>query len=622
MKKTKKILALLCATSMLLSSIYVTSFAAGADLDSSEAGGDSIVEVDNSTKPNITNVVVPTITTSTYDFTIDPENLLYNFNNSAYETGKMVYFSQSTISPAVLEINDADGATYKWAVKGKVVDTDLEGLTSVLVKSPTIAKDAIDEAELSKFYVWVPDGTVGAGKYVALTKANLESYIKLSVDGSSKITGIAVVDNPLVERNVSETKIVFDGKVYKDGYTVITDAEAPDYYDGTAFSSDIKIQKTITDGGAVSYITPVAGTDDDTVTITPAVKKSTNSTDSLIIKNKSTYDVAVTATVTLKDATGFAIEGATFADATKASLSLGIADSGKVVKDYVDATKKTATAHYVLTGTGDSAYRYQASGSDELTGGHVYKQYLQPNAEGSQVAFRLVANATNAIDAWKAYAKTIDGTTVKKPSITVVYSFTKVTQDTQNTKKFVAENKDSYTVDTLETNMWATYAAGIPTYAVTVSGGTADLTTAAADSTVTITPTNQSATGIKVKKTSDSTDVTSSVNVSGFTFKMPAYPVTVEVLTTVAASVPETATYTTGQQLEITCNLGTPATTITKVEVKCGTSTYSSETQATHVKWNDNVVTISSTIIGKSPTEVKVYFANETSDTCNVSAAQ
>lgn len=616
MNKMKKVLAILCATSMLVSSISLTTWAAGANLDSSEAGGGTIVEIDNSVKPNITNVVVPTIDSTTYDFTIDPENLLHEFSNTAYADGKVVYFNPSTKTPASISINTIDGATTKWVLAGKVEDVSLTDLNALLVRTAgsEIALDEVDDEALSKFYVWIPDGEAGAGTYVSLTKANISNYVTLTLDASSKITAIAAKDDPLV---MTENDTVFDGKIYKDGYTDVDDSDVVDYYDGVDFDANLMIEKTITEGSVISYVDPVKGTN---VTVIEAVKQSTNTTEALTIENKSTFDVVVATTVTLSNANGFAVEGASFADADKASLSLAITDGVGAKQAYVDGTTKKAVGYYVLTGTGNDSYTYQTTSKDANTGGHVYKQYMKPNAVGSKVDIKLEATATSsadAITAWKEYAKTLDVSTNPKPAIAVVYSFTKVEASAEDVKIYVDADQNKYT--TTESSKWATFEAGVEKYAVTVNGGTSDLATAAADATVTITPTSDEATAIKVTKTTGGDDVTSSVNASEkvegkFTFKMPAYPVTVEVLNTVPASVQETATGNTSEALTITYSLGTQATAITEIVV----GAYNYTGKPTQFNITDSTITISSGLMGKSPSEIVVTFDDGTTDTCTI----
>ncbi len=97
MKHFKSIMALACVATMMAST--VTAFAETSDPNATTpVTGGSIVENDNSTLPDYSNIVLPTYDSAdnTYDFTIDPQHLLNKYDSTNYGKDATVFFTKLT----------------------------------------------------------------------------------------------------------------------------------------------------------------------------------------------------------------------------------------------------------------------------------------------------------------------------------------------------------------------------------------------------------------------------------------------------------------------------------------------------------------------------------------------
>lgn len=442
MMKMKKIIALSCAATMLFSS---TAFAAGVD-DTVEGGGNSVVENDNSTAPHIDRLVLPTVGANTYDFTIDPEGLLANFDPITYATGQSVYFNATKTAAKLEFTNTADADTYGLYVQTKVVDTSLEKLT-VLLSGKTQAQIDAPLAGLDQFFVWVPDtANAGEGMYEALTPANLPKVIDItwSADTTPVVSGIALNIEAGSQSNLAGDYI-WDGKVYTVGYEPITaEKAAAEYYvpattDPVAaetIASGLYTAPTdeVTDGTYTNVAGAALGSATANLKYVAAVMQQTGTTDAATIVNKSTFDIGVIAEVTVTNGTGLTFLNSSTIAGEDVTASIYMALTDGTNEAAVDNTTGKATAYYVVKGTGDTAHTYQieaTTGTETGTGSHVYKQYLTSTQTYSDVNFQITAKAnTNAgaADAWEDYVETLTTTedAQTKPSIGVVFKFVEI----------------------------------------------------------------------------------------------------------------------------------------------------------------------------------------------------
>lgn len=498
MRKFKKIMALTCATTMMFTS---TAFAAGVDTEL-EGGGSSIVENDNSTVPHIDNIVLPTVGNNTFDFTIDPEGLLADYDPVNYAADQSVYFN-ATKTPAKLQMQvEAEQATYKFYVQEKQVDTGLTALLDVLRGLDAEGVAGLT-TELDDFFVWVPDtAKAGEGKFEALTAATLEKYVKITYV-TDAVNALALNVNG--SDNFAGDEI-WDGNIYTVGYSEITGEEA-----AAKYYSEPSGTPTIADGLYVGLEAGVEGSPADYASITAAelgsgttkveyveaVMQQTGKTDKATIINKSTFDIGVVAEVAVKNATGLTfLDSSTIAGSdTTASMYMAITDGTNEAS--VKAATGKATAYYVIKGTGDEAWTYQVkktvTDTEAGTGSHIYKQYLKAGITYKEANFEIKANAninTDAKAAWDAYVKTLTATTnpQAKPSLEVVFKFVEIekaeaaseTVDdaTVNFAKFTGKDASVFKVAAADgpgattkvgTGGWATYVAGAkaPTIATT-----------------------------------------------------------------------------------------------------------------------------------------------------------
>ena len=94
MKKFSKLISLLCVGAMLFSSMTVFA---------EEATGDGALENATTTDVSFDTFVVPTMPAGTYDFTLDPQKLLNEYDPAQYPTAGTFYF-KSVTTPAPITI--------------------------------------------------------------------------------------------------------------------------------------------------------------------------------------------------------------------------------------------------------------------------------------------------------------------------------------------------------------------------------------------------------------------------------------------------------------------------------------------------------------------------------------
>lgn len=495
MVKFKKVLALSCAATMVFSS---TAFADGTVSQEISGGGSSVVENDNSTAPRIDKLVLPTMGDNTYDFTIDPDELLAKYDPVGYASGQSVYFN-ATMTPATLGFAlSADTSTYGLYVQKKVVDTGLTKLSAALVAGPTTKVALLDgtaDTILANYFVWVPDtDNEGNGKFIPLTSDNVEKVLDITYSGSVGAEEFASATLNVSGKDNLAGDFIWDGKVYTVGYENIEPQAAVEYYQPAVADPSTPegvkaglfvgtIAKVST--GDYSDIAPATlGSATKTLKYTEPVMQQTGITDKATIVNKSTFDIGVIAEVTVNDATGLtflASDTIASEDAT-ASVYMALTDG---TNDAVVANGK-ATAYYVVKGTGDDALTYQVqatTGTEAGTGSHLYKQYLTATQTYDDVEFQIEAKAnTNGVakEAWETYVETLtkaEGAQTK-PSIDVVFKFVEI-EDAEATS--VVDDKGTEATGDDETTYFATFtgkdASVFAISAASESAATTKLTT-------------------------------------------------------------------------------------------------------------------------------------------------
>lgn len=443
MVKFKKVLALSCAATMVFSS---TAFADGTVSQEISGGGSSVVENDNSTAPRIDKLVLPTMGDNTYDFTIDPDGLLANYDPVGYASGQSVYFN-ATMTPATLGFAlSADTSTYGLYVQNKVVDTDAGKLSAALGAGPTTKADLLDgtaDTILANYFIWVPDtDNEGNGKFIPLTSDNVEKVLDITYSGAVGSEVFASATLNVSGKDNLAGDFIWDGKVYTVGYEDIEPQAAVEYYqpavadpstpEGVKAGLFVGTTAKVSTGDYSDIAPATLGSATKTLKYTEAVMQQTGITDKATIVNKSTFDIGVIAEVTVNDATGLtflASDTIASEDAT-ASVYMALTDG---TNDAAVANGK-ATAYYVVKGTGDDALTYQVqatTGTEAGTGSHLYKQYLTATQTYDDVEFQIEAKAnTNGVakEAWETYVETLtkaEGAQTK-PSIDVVFKFVEI----------------------------------------------------------------------------------------------------------------------------------------------------------------------------------------------------
>ncbi len=478
-KNLKKIFALTCVFTML------TSTVAFGDVGSST--GDSGIENDDSTAPAYLQCVLPTITDGTYDFTIDVGRLLPTYDKddtdgTTWDGSSNVFFS--TVGTPAMVTHKTSGKSF-YIKSTKMLGTDANtSLTTFYGLFTTTSMTAAEFANLPlKYYVWQPatetagdppaTTVTGAGKYTLLTADNLATFFEYDVDGSSKITSIALKANYMS----GDPATVCNGIVYVDTYaeaatndlkakvatylTIGGTTDSPTYtvnkagvlYDGDASK---------TDADAADLSSLALGTDiTASVIYADAIINYINTSEKQTIINKSTFPVAVSATVTLAG-TSDKDHGLTFsttndfsatADKTAAMyMSIVCGTNEKALED------SEAVAYYVLGGAANATYTYQSTEKNDATGSYKYVQYESAEATYSQVDFQVKAIANEKYDEttqvgfdWDKYVDDLTATeaTIAKPTVSVVYDFETLGEGETTEKKTTVDAADTYTYTTV-----------------------------------------------------------------------------------------------------------------------------------------------------------------------------
>ena len=442
MKKFKKLIALACVATMVISPMTTLAATSG---ETTPSTGDSVIENDNSVAPNYTAVVLPTITDGTYDFKIDRDHLLADFDYvNDYDDDSYIYFNAQA-TPATA-INKAGTGNSLYLRKTVVTDETAKAAFLALFTEETLTgKVAADDG----YYVWVPtnaDPTLG--EFEPITDDNIANIVKWD----------AVASAAVLREDHDSGAFIWDGKIYYDTYNKLSDAEAVKYITVTAgavTAVDADLYKAAsTDALVLKAAVSKAEVAD--ITYTAATTQYINESDAATVVNKSTTPVVVTVQVNMKEDTYLSYVGADeIATSTDASLYFAIKDGNG---NTVAVEDHSATAYYVLAGAVNGTTLYQGTTTDDKTDSHNYYRYENPNPTYADHSFTIVAdvNKDEAADAaWDAYVEALraDGATDKKPEIEVVYSW-KVVEATENANEYVdLDGEDTYTTN--GTNGWA-----------------------------------------------------------------------------------------------------------------------------------------------------------------------
>lgn len=457
MRNGKKWLAVATALCMVVPSM--TAFA-----DETGATGSGSLEYDSKEVKDFYHVVLPTITESTYGFTLDPTGILNDYDPTNYAGGS-VYFTK-TGTPAALSNKEDGTATDQklYVVEYKVLaGSGTGGVATAAEIKAALTAAATAATEDDGVTAWAPANTTYCvwgpvandlpnGEYVELTLANVNEYCTVTDNA-----GTAEVDFR-ADNNVLDTdKPVFDKVLYEKVYTDINTLT----YDVLDYVT-VDANGTVTglkDNGKTLYVmdttganpTPTAITASDYSTYleyTKAVPAYAGTSDTVKIVNKSNKQQTVTAKITVTNADGLNFVGTPLTGSETVAtadinmeLSYDVDASGTPIKEYVANTAASGDpATYgveftvALNGADDpdTDYNVYRGGIDPATKGHKYERYMKSDMDYSEVDFTFTATiATNnqAEPAWKAYAQALkdayeaDGV-AKTPSIDVVYEIT------------------------------------------------------------------------------------------------------------------------------------------------------------------------------------------------------
>ena len=137
MKKFRKVLALALVASMTMTSVAFADEVT-TNVEFTDQGG---VENDNSILPTVAHCVLPTMNDGTYNFIVDVDGLLKEYDSVNYDNST-VYFN-ALKTAAKLEFIGADTSKFGLATLEKVVDTGCVELAKMF--EDTNADGVVDE---------------------------------------------------------------------------------------------------------------------------------------------------------------------------------------------------------------------------------------------------------------------------------------------------------------------------------------------------------------------------------------------------------------------------------------------------------------------------------------------
>ena len=398
--------------------------------------------------PRIKRVVLPTITDSTYDFTIDIDGLLSQFKPD-YQKGDSVYFS-SVLTPAQLKTMSPRHTLVmqtKTAEDGRTkLETALTGKTW---------EEAMSVFQSGSYYLWQPNvlSITGEGRWMLLQSDNYDIFLEFELDDEEKIAKVLYHDEPFSE--TPET--IWDGKIYTVSYVEISSVKAASqfYQYGTparlASYSNAELYVKTTDhaGNTFYYPATLTSGEEGSVWYCPAVYTHAGSSVPATITNKSSFDICVTVELQVHNG-----EWLTFCPSPMfqhlrsrtANMYLAFNANGHIAPVMGDY----AAASYILPGINTDAIPYLiiSSGENELVTG-VRHHYLSPLLSYSSVEFQLEAaiDTRDYVDsAWDSYVDAIVAGVIQKPSINVVYQISEVAKDEENPARYISEHGMAYMI--------------------------------------------------------------------------------------------------------------------------------------------------------------------------------
>lgn len=413
----KRFLALLTASMMLASSMTVLA----EDFPSAEGNytGTGAVETDNAEALSYNKVVLPTLATSTYDFTLDPTGLLPDYD-SKYSRTYNVYFNSQAVAATLTAATEGNTLYY---LDKDVVSSD--ALLNAAKAYFTVADGDITAvvSTAAPLYVWTPDSVnAGFGEYTLIDETNVDTYFNVTAAGT-EISAFAMK----AEHKSKSIGIVCGDDVYIDTWkTLPTGHNATDYVTISAGAISAIADGVVLGEGtsAATFASVTKITDVAKLKYTAATSSYKNTSDVVTITNKSTEAAKVTAKITVSNPSNLSFVSAdTFVDDTTTSMYLALVDdegsATAVVKDAQGAV--TLTKVFDLEAVNNTVTKYQDTGVDAVTGGHNYINYENPDPVYDSCGFHIIAkaNPTTTVD-WSTYTSTI--ATAGKPGISVVYS--------------------------------------------------------------------------------------------------------------------------------------------------------------------------------------------------------
>ena len=384
MRKMKFLTALLVAI-MVSTTIAPAVF---ADTTTQTGGGTS----EGTPADDIFRVVLPTTTTETYDFILDPNDLLSTSSlggdRDAYN-GDSVYFTNVDSAATVTLSSDGSNAYIEeYTVLDAATPADLATLNADL----TVTDGAVAAITADTFYVWTPvsgSEATGVGEWTAITLANVADYFSFTFDTDSG-----------------------DGDVTDFEYAALTACDELLY---------VKTFEEVAGADAVAYCTVVAGdvtavdglfgdssgatlTLPDDLTYTAATSAYTGTSETATAINKSTFGVVLNVqtdiantTTPVNLTTTAAVEGD-----TETNLAIDIlGDDGSAVANVAGTGDGTADVDFYLSGTDANYTQYQGA-DDAATGGHTYNYLEKTTATWSDLDFGLQAACNTTAD-WTDY---------------------------------------------------------------------------------------------------------------------------------------------------------------------------------------------------------------------------
>ena len=425
--KLKKFIALATVATMVMANT-ITAFADDG------VTGTGAVEYDDSTAIKYDQVQVPTLVAGTYNFAMDPQGLMNTAGyttSSDYVAGKTVYFkTQNTAAKVVAKEN---GLMY---TKGYTARVDaVDGVFQNLATGTITDGVATVTAVTARQYLWVPDkeyagGSGSSGKYIEVTKDNIEDYFTLTTGDTGKLHAEFRPDYKAGEDVCNGVLYNMSGVVFggssSSAKATLENTDATPLSDYFTIADDAITEVT----GIYSDNTCETAVAANAFDYTAATTHYTNQTDNVYVKNLSTKSKTVTAKVTLKNADGLTISGTEgFTGITdKAAIYVGAYGDGtaegglKVLAKAADSDEISATVTATLAGANeDSSITYQTEEKNSL-GGHKYARYEAPGITYTSNTFYIkAAAASQTNDNKEAWAKYFEDATAA-PSLNIVYT--------------------------------------------------------------------------------------------------------------------------------------------------------------------------------------------------------